>query len=116
MKKLIIFLVLMSTFTNNIIGMKRQLPTSTEKTESPSKRPQYEKEEITPVPFPFELQIKIFFDFSVYNSTKYNNAEELCALYDSSNKNDGYSSSARIHKPIDRVPLFSLKNRQQSSQ
>ena len=44
-------------------------------------------------------------------------AIKLFALYDGSkNKDVHHSSSRHGHKPVDHIPLFSLKNRQQSSQ
>jgi ribonuclease PH len=44
-------------------------------------------------------------------------AKQLFSLYDNNSNDDVYNrSSLRIHKPIERIPLFSLKNRQQSSQ
>lgn len=43
-----------------------------------------------------------------------NGAQKLFASYN--NENDRNVSPQRIHKSVDRIPFFSLKNRQQSSQ
>jgi hypothetical protein len=71
---IIISLLLITTFPNHLIGMKRAPSTIIEKTQCPTKKT---KPEIIPPTLPFELQIKIFLDFSSYGLTKHN-AYETC--------------------------------------